>query len=63
VGGGGAALPGRELPAAARLLALRETLAHLDRLAAAGRAGVRKIGDTDGFVRRGSQAARMAGGT
>jgi glyoxylase-like metal-dependent hydrolase (beta-lactamase superfamily II) len=33
--------PGREMPPSTRMLALRETLAHLDRLAAAGRAGVR----------------------
>lgn len=30
--------PGRDLPVGARMLALRETLAHLDRLVAAGRA-------------------------
>jgi hypothetical protein len=34
--------PGREMPASTRMLALRETLAHLDRLAAAGRAWVRE---------------------
>lgn len=33
--------PGREMPVSTRMLALRETLAHLDRLAAAGRAEVR----------------------
>jgi glyoxylase-like metal-dependent hydrolase (beta-lactamase superfamily II) len=32
--------PGREQPAPTRMLALRETLAHLDRLVAAGRASV-----------------------
>ena len=32
--------PGREMPVSTRMLALRETLAHLDRLAAAGRASV-----------------------
>jgi glyoxylase-like metal-dependent hydrolase (beta-lactamase superfamily II) len=32
--------PGREMPASTRMLALRETLAHLDRLAAAVRASV-----------------------
>jgi glyoxylase-like metal-dependent hydrolase (beta-lactamase superfamily II) len=37
--------PGREMPPATRMLALRETLAHLDRLAAAGRAAVREDGD------------------
>lgn len=37
--------PGREMPAATRMLALRETLAHLDRLAAAGRAAVRTDGE------------------
>lgn len=33
--------PGREMTVATRMLALRETLAHLDRLAASGRADVR----------------------
>ena len=33
--------PGREMTAATRMLALRETLAHLDRLVASGRATVR----------------------
>lgn len=37
--------PGREMPVATRMLALRETLAHLDRLAAAGRATVRTDGE------------------
>jgi glyoxylase-like metal-dependent hydrolase (beta-lactamase superfamily II) len=32
--------PGREMSVSTRMLALRETLAHLDRLAAAGRAAV-----------------------
>lgn len=32
--------PGRDMPPATRMLALRETLAHLDRLTAAGRASV-----------------------
>jgi glyoxylase-like metal-dependent hydrolase (beta-lactamase superfamily II) len=32
--------PGREMPVSTRMLALRETLAHLDRLAAAGRASL-----------------------
>lgn len=41
--------PGREMPPATRMLALRETLAHLDRLAAAGRAGVRR--ETGGAAR------------
>ncbi|HEV3052621.1 MAG TPA: hypothetical protein VGX50_20075, partial [Longimicrobium sp.] len=36
--------PGREMPPATRMLALRETLAHLDRLAAAGRARVSGTG-------------------
>jgi glyoxylase-like metal-dependent hydrolase (beta-lactamase superfamily II) len=46
--------PEREMPASTRMLALRETLAHLDRLAAAGRAAV--VEDADGaarFVRAG----------
>jgi hypothetical protein len=30
--------PGREMPPSTRMLALRETLAHLERLAGAGRA-------------------------
>jgi glyoxylase-like metal-dependent hydrolase (beta-lactamase superfamily II) len=34
--------PEREMPPSTRMLALRETLAHLDRLAAAGRASVRE---------------------
>lgn len=34
--------PEREMPPSTRMLALRETLAHLDRLAAAGRAAVRQ---------------------
>lgn len=37
--------PGREMPPQTRMLALRETLAHLDRLAAAGRAALREDGD------------------
>ena len=41
--------PGREMAASTRMLALRETLAHLDRLAAAGRARVRD--DADGAAR------------
>lgn len=41
--------PGREMPASTRMLALRETLAHLDRLAAAGRAAVHT--DADGAAR------------
>jgi glyoxylase-like metal-dependent hydrolase (beta-lactamase superfamily II) len=41
--------PGREMPVSTRMLALRETLAHLDRLAAAGRAAVR--GDAGGAAR------------
>jgi glyoxylase-like metal-dependent hydrolase (beta-lactamase superfamily II) len=41
--------PGREMPAATRMLALRETLAHLDRLVAAGRASVRE--ETGGAAR------------
>jgi glyoxylase-like metal-dependent hydrolase (beta-lactamase superfamily II) len=40
--------PGREMPPSTRMLALRETLAHLDRLAVAGRAAVR---DEDGAAR------------
>jgi len=36
--------PGREMPPATRMLALRETLAHLDRLAASGRAAFREDG-------------------
>jgi glyoxylase-like metal-dependent hydrolase (beta-lactamase superfamily II) len=40
--------PGREMPVSTRMLALRETLAHLDRLAAAGRASVE---DGDGAAR------------
>ncbi len=43
---------GRDLPDAARLLALRETLAHLDRRAAAGRAAIETRDGVDGFVRR-----------
>jgi glyoxylase-like metal-dependent hydrolase (beta-lactamase superfamily II) len=46
--------PGREMPAATRMLALRETLAHLDRLAAAGRAAVRDEGGAARFVRAGT---------
>ncbi|HYR08523.1 MAG TPA: MBL fold metallo-hydrolase [Longimicrobium sp.] len=41
--------PGREMPPATRMLALRETLAHLDRLASAGRASVRQ--EPDGAAR------------
>ena len=48
--------PGREMPPATRMLALRETLAHLDRLAAAGRASVRE--DAAGAAR----FVRAAGG-
>jgi glyoxylase-like metal-dependent hydrolase (beta-lactamase superfamily II) len=40
--------PGREMPPATRMLALRETLAHLDRLAAAGRA---RVHEGDGAAR------------
>jgi glyoxylase-like metal-dependent hydrolase (beta-lactamase superfamily II) len=40
--------PGREMPPSTRMLALRETLAHLDRLAAAGRASAE---DSDGAAR------------
>jgi glyoxylase-like metal-dependent hydrolase (beta-lactamase superfamily II) len=44
--------PGRELAAATRMLALRETRAHLDRLAAAGRAHPRPTdGGADQFHR------------
>jgi glyoxylase-like metal-dependent hydrolase (beta-lactamase superfamily II) len=47
--------PGREMGAATRMLALRETRAHLDRLAAAGRAA--REGGTDGAERyRGARA-------
>lgn len=43
--------PGREMPPGVRLQALRETLAHLDRLVAAGRAAVRSAdGTADGFT-------------
>jgi glyoxylase-like metal-dependent hydrolase (beta-lactamase superfamily II) len=45
--------PEREMPASTRMLALRETLAHLDRLAAAGRAAVREGADGARFVRAG----------
>lgn len=41
--------PGREMPPATRMLALRETLAHLDRLAAAGRA---RVTETEGGAAR-----------
>lgn len=41
--------PGREMPVSTRMLALRETLAHLDRLAAAGRASVRQADGTARF--------------
>jgi glyoxylase-like metal-dependent hydrolase (beta-lactamase superfamily II) len=41
--------PDREMPPSTRMLALRETLAHLDRLAAAGRAVVRE--DAGGTAR------------
>lgn len=41
--------PGREMPASTRMLALRETLAHLDRLVAAGRASVRQDGGAARF--------------
>ena len=47
--GGGRALPGREMPPSTRMLALRETLAHLDRLAAAGRA---RCEETEGGAAR-----------
>jgi glyoxylase-like metal-dependent hydrolase (beta-lactamase superfamily II) len=40
--------PGREMPVSTRMLALRETLAHLDRLVAAGRAAV---DESDGAAR------------
>jgi len=40
--------PAREMPLATRMLALRETLAHLDRLAAAGRA---RVDDAGGAAR------------
>jgi glyoxylase-like metal-dependent hydrolase (beta-lactamase superfamily II) len=43
--------PGREMPASTRMLALRETLAHLDRLATAGRAAVRDENGAARFVR------------
>ncbi|HEU0298070.1 MAG TPA: MBL fold metallo-hydrolase [Longimicrobium sp.] len=43
--------PGREMPASTRMLALRETLAHLDRLAAAGRASVQEAGGAARFFR------------
>jgi glyoxylase-like metal-dependent hydrolase (beta-lactamase superfamily II) len=43
--------PGRELPHGARMLALRETLAHLDRLAAAGRARRQEHDGAAGFAR------------
>jgi glyoxylase-like metal-dependent hydrolase (beta-lactamase superfamily II) len=45
--------PGREMGAATRMLALRETLAHLDRLAAAGRATEREEGGAARFARAG----------
>jgi glyoxylase-like metal-dependent hydrolase (beta-lactamase superfamily II) len=41
--------PGRSMPIATRMLALRETMAHLERLAAAGRASAAT--DTGGVVR------------
>jgi glyoxylase-like metal-dependent hydrolase (beta-lactamase superfamily II) len=44
--------PGREMAVPTRMLALRETLAHLDRLAAAGRARVRD--DEHGAARFGA---------
>lgn len=47
----GARYPGREMPAPTRMLALRETLAHLDRLVAAGRATVREDGGAARFAR------------
>lgn len=53
--------PGREMPASTRMLALRETLAHLDRLAASGRASVRQA---DGGAARfflAADGARTAG--
>ncbi|HEX5725789.1 MAG TPA: MBL fold metallo-hydrolase [Longimicrobiaceae bacterium] len=43
--------PERELPAPTRMLALRETLAHLDRLAAAGRVRVDEDGGAARFSR------------
>jgi glyoxylase-like metal-dependent hydrolase (beta-lactamase superfamily II) len=43
--------PGREMPAGTRMLALRETLAHLDRLAVAGRAAVRAQDGAARFIR------------
>ncbi len=42
--------PGREMGASTRMLALRETLAHLDRLAAAGCAAVRDDGGAARFA-------------
>jgi glyoxylase-like metal-dependent hydrolase (beta-lactamase superfamily II) len=45
--------PEREMPVSTRMLALRETLAHLDRLAAAGRAAVvEEAGGAARFLRR-----------
>jgi glyoxylase-like metal-dependent hydrolase (beta-lactamase superfamily II) len=50
--------PERELPPGVRLQALRETLAHLDRLVAAGRATVRPVpSGADGFAAAGDGAA------
>jgi len=47
--------PAPDLPAATRMLALRETRAHLDHLVAAGRAARRTLdGGRDGFVRTGA---------
>lgn len=43
--------PGREMPVSTRMLALRETLAHLDRLAAAGRAAVEEDDGAARFTR------------
>jgi glyoxylase-like metal-dependent hydrolase (beta-lactamase superfamily II) len=43
--------PGREMPVATRMLALRETLAHLERLAAAGRLVREAAGGAERFRR------------
>ena len=51
--------PGREMPVSTRMLALRETLAHLDRLAAAGRASVTQAdGAARFFLDAGARPAR-----